>query len=1539
MKINVTENKVSIKEEQILNENEYNIHKIQFDFSSEYTDDLVKVALFSIDNHTYKKIISNNECDIPPEVLTQRGYSILGVYAYKTEQDTLVLRYSPSPTKISVYDGSYKADAENSEPITPSEIEQYQQILQNSLQQFQNQYNALVEETEGDIQAIEDELQRKVDEGYFDGEDGFSPIAKVIQKSNGATIEIEDKNGKTTADVLNGQDGYSPIRGIDYWTEEDKQQVEEEATQQIEGKIEEYNDNAAEKLSQYNQNSVQKTNNYNTNAEQKMSAYNTNATEKTSTYNSNATEKFNDYNSNAEQKETNYNTNASQKVESFNTNASSKLSEYNSNAETKKSTYDENATQKTNSFNTNATNKLTEYNTNHTEKMSAYNSNSTEKLNAFNENAVQKTEDFDEHTEQIQTDIEVLQRTDDEILSNFNKFDEVTGEDITLNETTEIKFAKPPLPMGNSEQVTNLSDGKIEQGALSEGTPVTANDRIRTVNFIEVKEDTEISVNATSSKTIQVLYAFYDNSKAFISNSGWNNTGTNIAIINTAKYIKVTIKNSDGTNISPNDVSNFVVGNIPNPDYPQEITNVTGDVEVKVQNKNLFDKNNVIDGYRLGSDGTNFANPGYSVTDFIKVKPSTNFYRNRAITIMEAVCLYDKDKNFISRLQNGNAFTTTENTYYIKTDVENTYLNTTQLELGSTATPYTPHKEQVLPLTLGNIELCKIEDYQDYFYKESNKWYLHKEFAKLVIDENSNVGVSVSQNYSTCYYGVQLDVAKTTNESIGYSNYFKFDYSNSIGKTYFTASKYLYFIMDGSITNATTLKNWLSTHNVLVYYPLATPTDTEITDTTLISQLEAINNAISYEEQTNISGSSDGSNPIFTVQAYKSLNKELNNKLDESDLTDYVKNTDYATSSKGGVIKANSFYATYCGSDGFLQATQKNYSEYLSLHNASFIGKGTLENVIEGKELINQTQLEESQEIQDEEIEKLQTENARLKATLPTTTGTGQTITLNKTAEFEFIKPPLPMGNSEQGILPEQYQQVEYIESTGTQYINTNYTPVENDDINIEKVKNTGTGCLFSAGNSTNQLILLASSSTNYYWKYFATGNATAFFTEELSNFSTISIANGSISINNVVKASSTYAGTVDTTIQLFRRVNGESYATASIGRFTITNGNKTKLDLIPCYRISDNEVGMYDLVSNTFYTNAGTGTFNKGNSTPNPNYEQPITNVTGDVEVVVENKNLFDGELELGSINPGNGELQPSTWRTRSKNFMKVKPNTTYTVSVQTGQYRWIIGYTADKIGITDGNASGQPSAISTFSLSTEKTNTFTTTATTEYIKWYDTSSTDLTEKVQIEKGSTATPYTPHKEQVLPLTLGNIELCKIEDYQDYFYKESNKWYLHKEFAKLVIDENSNVGVSVSQNYSTCYYGVQLDVAKTTNESIGYSNYFKFDYSNSIGKTYFTASKYLYFIMDGSITNATTLKNWLSTHNVLVYYPLATPTDTEITDTTLISQLEAINNAISYEEQTTISSNTIALFSVEAYQSTKLVLEEMATAIVALGGV
>lgn len=43
------------------------------------------------------------------------------------------------------------------------------------------------------------------------------------------------------------------------------------------------------------------------------------------------------------------------------------------------------------------------------------------------------------------------------------------------------------------------------------------------------------------------------------------------------------------------------------------------------------------------------------------------------------------------------------------------------------------------------------------------------------------------------------------------------------------------------------------------------------------------------------------------------------------------------------------------------------------------------------------------------------------------------------------------------------------------------------------------------------------------------------------------------------------------------------------------STGSVTELDLIPCYRISDGEIGMYDAVSKQFYTNQGSGSFTKG--------------------------------------------------------------------------------------------------------------------------------------------------------------------------------------------------------------------------------------------------------------------------------------------------------------------------------------------------------
>lgn len=87
--------------------------------------------------------------------------------------------------------------------------------------------------------------------GGTPGKDGFSPIAKVTQTSSGAVITITDAKGTTTATVKNGHDGAdgtagkdgkdgkngadgkTPIKGEDYFTEEDKMEIVDAAMESL----------------------------------------------------------------------------------------------------------------------------------------------------------------------------------------------------------------------------------------------------------------------------------------------------------------------------------------------------------------------------------------------------------------------------------------------------------------------------------------------------------------------------------------------------------------------------------------------------------------------------------------------------------------------------------------------------------------------------------------------------------------------------------------------------------------------------------------------------------------------------------------------------------------------------------------------------------------------------------------------------------------------------------------------------------------------------------------------------------------------------------------------------------------------------------------------------------------------------------------------------------------------------------------------------------------------------------------------------------
>ena len=164
-------------------------------------------------------------------------------------------------------------------------------------------------------------------------------------------------------------------------------------------------------------------------------------------------------------------------------------------------------------------------------------------------------------------------------------------------------------------------------------------------------------------------------------------------------------------------------------------------------------------------------------------------------------------------------------------------------------------QSQSYEINLGDIELCKIGDYQDKIYKDNGKWYLNKQIGKVVLDGSENWSTTDSGTATQMF---ATNIGRTMGERSTipiYSNMYKYvfwnygpwDVNNSI--SYYSTDKIR--IKDNAKANVDDFKTWLSTHNTTVYYVLATPTTTEITDTTLISQLEAIKK--SYNNQTNIS--------------------------------------------------------------------------------------------------------------------------------------------------------------------------------------------------------------------------------------------------------------------------------------------------------------------------------------------------------------------------------------------------------------------------------------------------------------------------------------------------------------------------------------------------------------------------------------------------------------------------------------------------------------------------------------------------------------
>lgn len=206
-------------------------------------------------------------------------------------------------------------------------------------------------------------------------------------------------------------------------------------------------------------------------------------------------------------------------------------------------------------------------------------------------------------------------------------------------------------------------------------------------------------------------------------------------------------------------------------------------------------------------------------------------------------------------------------------------------------------------------------------------------------------------------------------------------------------------------------------------------------------------------------------------------------------------------------------------------------------------------------------------------------------------------------------------GNLAYDGLPIEYQRVEYIESTGTQYIKTGVCPAVNPGFEItfltkNSLSTSGYGCIFG--------VRSANKYAEFQLSTYSEGNNSGMLRRGSNEYDaglvanekiTVTLVNGTYSNSNGVEIESTTgSASADTRLCVFALNNNGSitqYGKVQLYSLRLyLSGSIVVRDFIPCYRKSDGEIGLYDLVGQRFYTNDGTGVFLKGGNV----YQSPNT-------------------------------------------------------------------------------------------------------------------------------------------------------------------------------------------------------------------------------------------------------------------------------------------------------------------------------------------
>lgn len=382
--------------------------------------------------------------------------------------------------------------------------------------------------------------------------------------------------------------------------------------------------------------------------------------------------------------------------------------------------------------------------------------------------------------------------------------------------------------------------------------------------------------------------------------------------------------------------------------------------------------------------------------------------------------------------------------------------------------------------------------------------------------------------------------------------------------------------------------------------------------------------------------------------------------------------------------------------------------------------------------------------------------------------GKGTNITLKDTAKYPFQKFNV-YGNIYQDltpILPEQYTQLDYIEGTGSQYIDLGYGLGTNSkveiSIDVERSVIDGKGvALFGARTNLTSgnfgIFGNVSWSNNLRWD-IANGDIdnklergtlrdgnNILIKDGINNYlngkqlkSNIEVEDFEPEYNSYLLAINTAGGTT-------------SIMPAKIRYFKAWIDETLKYNCLPAKRISDGEIGLYNLVDSTFFTSASSTSFISGNEVtiPNLNDKREIRACGDNINILItENSSNY-------TINP-DGTYNESPSRLCS-DFIKVNSNKQdYILSAnQSLGFVGIAFYDKDKNYVGRGAKNGVKTLAITKPSNVIYLRVFFQGNLLSSQSWFDYG-------IKLEKGSTATTYSKPNQGSMTIVKSNKNLADL---------------------------------------------------------------------------------------------------------------------------------------------------------------------------------